>query len=291
MSEEEKKLYYRLDYTKSLPDAYVGDLWMGERLPLEHLISDTKQIILGRLAGEEFLRRKGKYPEIASLMNCIIGYSPWRKQEIAHRCPGSLMPDGNKAFGDLWNYAKKAMQGRVDIESIRSAYDEDDMEQGKRISILEEVRRAGSDNYVACLELDKIVASGLNGKLGGYLNEVTIHDTQDAVKGERRRKHHEILESQKTAELEAKGAEATTPFLDTLPTPEPEETLDLKSLGLDIDKLTPKELALYENVLRGFKEGYEFWSKRGDSFREYWNKDYERNIKAWKRLKPKLNRK
>lgn len=68
------------------------------------------------------------------------------------------------------------------------------------------------------------------------------------------------------------------------------EPIDLKGLSLDLDKLTPKELWIVKDVLQGFDEGYDFSSKLGRSFRERWDKDYEKNIKSWNRVKTKLKK-
>jgi len=288
MSDEERQRYYRLDYTQPLPDGYVGDLLMGERLPLEHLISDTMHIILGRLASEEYIRRKGKHPEIANVADYIIASSPWLQQEKNIRFPGSPIPDGNKALGDLLKYAERTMKGEISIEDIRSVCNSDDVWQDKVESIIKELQETGGDNAIASLELDKIMASALDGKLGGYLNQVTIHDVKDVVRRIREGKKREITETDKDAELEASGKETTVPFLDTLRAPESGEALDLEDLALPMDKLKPSEHALFENTMQGFDAGYEFHSKKGMDFKKYWGKDYEKNIKAWNRLKLKL---
>jgi hypothetical protein len=289
MSEEEKRRYYRLDYNQPLPDGYVGDLWMSERLPLGHLISDTMQIILGRLASEEYARRKGKHSEITAVFRYVTADSDWLKKELSTRLLGSPIPDKNAAWGGLWDYAKRMMKGKTSIKGIESVYDWDDLEQDKKESIIKELRKAGSENYLASLELDKIMASALDGKLGGYLNQVTINDVKDIVRRMRRGEERETLEVVRDAELEARGKKFAGGFLATFPAPEPQETLNLESLELNLDALTNRELYLLQDVFRGFKEGYDFFSKRGLSFRKYWGKDYERNIKAWERLRAKLN--
>ena len=67
-----------------------------------------------------------------------------------------------------------------------------------------------------------------------------------------------------------------------------DEEIDLKSLGLDLDKLTPRERWVMQDVYQGLQEGCDFDSKLGGSFKERWGKDYDRNIKAYNRAKKKL---
>ena len=215
MGEEERGRYYRLDYTQPLPDGYVGDLWMSERLPLEHLLSDSMHIVLRRLVSEEYVRRKGEHPEIGDVFNYIIANSDWLQQEISSRFPGSPIPDGNKASSRLWDYARRTMKGKISIEQIRSVCNSDDVWQDKAESIIKELQKAGGDNAIASLELDNIMASALDGKLGGYLNQVTRHDVTDIIRRIRRGKEKEILEIDMDTQFEANGEGITGLFLDT----------------------------------------------------------------------------
>ena len=114
----------------------------------------------------------------------------------------------------------------------------------------------------------------------------------DATRKEKRHKKHEVTESQIDARRKAQGQETDIPFLETIPSPEPmsEEPIDLKSLGLNIDELTPKELSIIEEVRQGLAEGYSFNAKQGNSLRVWWGKDYERKKKAFNRAKAKLTK-
>ncbi|MFC1972375.1 hypothetical protein ACFLVE_03110 [Chloroflexota bacterium] len=67
-----------------------------------------------------------------------------------------------------------------------------------------------------------------------------------------------------------------------------EEEIDLETLGLDLDKLTPKERWVMKDVLEGFREGYNFDSKLGTSFAQRWGEDYDKNIKAYNRARKNL---
>ena len=66
------------------------------------------------------------------------------------------------------------------------------------------------------------------------------------------------------------------------------DELDRNALGLDLDALTPGERRVVEDVLDGFRDGFEFDSKLGRSFHQRWGPDYDKNIKAWSRGKAKL---
>lgn len=63
----------------------------------------------------------------------------------------------------------------------------------------------------------------------------------------------------------------------------------LDNLRLPLDRLTPTEQRIFNEVRTALSNGYEFDSKTGLSFRSLWGKDYSKNIKAWQRVKAKLN--
>lgn len=62
----------------------------------------------------------------------------------------------------------------------------------------------------------------------------------------------------------------------------------LESLKIGIDKLTPRERFVFEDVVQALKEGYYPGSKKGHSLEQRWGKDYERNMKAFNRGKRKF---
>ena len=66
-----------------------------------------------------------------------------------------------------------------------------------------------------------------------------------------------------------------------------EEPIDLERVGLDINELTPKEIALLNELNDMVSKGYSRDSKQGLSFKEYWGKDYDRKIKMLQRLNAK----
>ena len=67
-----------------------------------------------------------------------------------------------------------------------------------------------------------------------------------------------------------------------------DEGIDLKNLGLDLDKLSPKERWVMQDVYQALQEGYDFSSKQDRSFMERWGEDYDKNIKAYNRGKKRL---
>ena len=133
------------------------------------------------------------------------------------------------------------------------------------------------------------ILAGFKGQLGNSLLTIVRHDFSDAAKKAYRK--HNVTESQKDASRVA-DEENATPFLDTIPSPEsmPEEPIDLKSLGLNVDELSPTELRVVKDVIQGLNEGYSFDSKQGSSFRVRWGKDYGKNIRAFSRAKKKLKK-
>jgi len=66
-----------------------------------------------------------------------------------------------------------------------------------------------------------------------------------------------------------------------------DEPIDLERLGFNIDELTPKEIALLNDLNDMVNKGYSRDSKQGLSPREYWGKDYERKMKMLQRLNAK----
>lgn len=66
-----------------------------------------------------------------------------------------------------------------------------------------------------------------------------------------------------------------------------DEPIDLERLGFDTNELTPKEIALLDELNDMVSKGYGRHSKQGLSPREYWGKDYERKMKMRQRLNAK----
>ena len=128
---------------------------------------------------------------------------------------------------------------------------------------------------------------GLKGYLGRSLLRAVKNDFIDA--DEKAHRKHEVTESQidATRVTDEGGA---TPFLDTIPGRElpGEEPIDLRELNLLTDELTPRELWVLKDVYQGLNDGYRFASKQDNSFRDRWGKDYDKNIKAFNRMKVKL---
>jgi len=68
------------------------------------------------------------------------------------------------------------------------------------------------------------------------------------------------------------------------------DALDLEKLGLDINTLTKGEIRLLHDALNAMNQGVEVGSKQGHSLRQYWEKDYTKNMKMFERLKAKLQK-
>ncbi len=73
----------------------------------------------------------------------------------------------------------------------------------------------------------------------------------------------------------------------TYDNPPEDDLLDMSKLGLDIDTLTPKEIALLYDALKATNQGVEVGSNQGYSLRQYWGKEYTKNIKMLERIKAK----
>ncbi len=152
--------------------------------------------------------------------------------------------------------------------------------------------------YMGKQGVEFTLVNAIEGKLERIRRKIIKNNFIDELRREKRISEKEITVSQIDARRKAQGKEVDTPFFDTIPSPEqtPEELMlskepiDLKSLGLNTDELAPKELSIIEDVLQGLAEGYSFSAKQGNSFRAWWGKDYERNIKAFNRARVKLTK-
>ena len=69
-----------------------------------------------------------------------------------------------------------------------------------------------------------------------------------------------------------------------------DEDTSLEELGLDLNKLTPRERWVIQDVYQGLAEGYDFDSKEHRSFSQRWGENYDKNIKAWNRAKNNLRK-
>ena len=69
---------------------------------------------------------------------------------------------------------------------------------------------------------------------------------------------------------------------------QPEDTsLDLEKLGFDINTLTKGKIRILYDEHNAYNQGVEGGSKQGRSRRQYWGKDYAKNMKMLERLKAK----
>ena len=126
---------------------------------------------------------------------------------------------------------------------------------------------------------------GLRGQLGNSLLRAVENDFVDDTRKSYRK--HEVTESQIDANRR-RDEEDTTPFFDTIASPEPtpqqltesKEPIDLKNLVLNIDELKPAELSL----LNEFCDA----TDKDIPLTKYWGKDYTKKIKRLSRLRPKL---
>jgi len=289
MTDEDRKCYWRLDYTKPLPYAYVGDLWLRQR-PLQEFISDTKVIIFGRLANEEFQKRKKRYPELDTLERCMVAEFSYLQQYSKLKFPNERIPDRKEELKKLSDWAR-AHVGNIKglsseetrYQAASGVYDILIKPVGKKFEGLTEeqqkeyLRKIDEGDYHLYRKQEKIIASALDGNLAGYLHTSIKNDYLDEnryFKG-------------------ARGiSETDIPLIEEAAvSPGPQEDLALEELVLTLDELTPKELWVVKDVFQAFDEGYKFNSKQGRSFPTRWGEDYGANIKAWRRAQAKLNRK
>jgi len=241
----------------------------------------------------EIIERAKDHPELAGFLSYHTATDEEIKdlsQELAPK--GYQFPNQNEAWIKLEQSMKKRLEAKArkygDVYPLESVQDDVLTES----YVTAQGSLLGGVNYWKSKAHEAVVA-GLRGQLGNSLLSVVEHDFVDAA-GKAYRKH-EVTES-KIEATRVRDEGDNTPFLDTIPSLgsealTEEKHVTLESLGLDIDKLTPTELLVVKDVLQGFKEGYEFDSKWGKSFKERWgNKDYQKNIKTWNRAKTKLTK-
>jgi len=195
------------------------------------------------------------------------------------------LPDENEALRKL----KQSLKGR--LMAIERGY-ADVLERGDA-STWESLLEAVNDWKSKAGEALEV---GLKGQLGNSLLSAVKHDFIDATRKAYRK--HEVIESQIDAQRKSQGEEVDTPFFDTRPSPEPtpeelmllKEPIDLKSLGLDLDRLKPSEISAIKCYLQLFKDGYDLSSKDEANFKQALGEDYNRIKVAFNRAKANLKK-
>lgn len=243
----------------------------------------------------ELSKRIDEHPELKGL----AAYASAKHPEI-HKLTRALAPKNSHLYGEDEGWDKFESAIRESLKWVAKRYDDIfPLRSVVEGSVLKESYVSGQEAlFESALEwMEKdFMTAGLEGWLLPSILTAVNHDLIDAARKERRHRRHETTESQletrRAVGAEIRGKkEDMTPLLDTIPSREsmPEEQMDLKKLGLNMDDLTPKELWALQDVLEGFREGYDFDSKQGKSFRQRWGKDYNPNIKAWQRARVKVN--
>ena len=194
--------------------------------------------------------------------------------------PDQINPDDNEAVQAVRNYIlesfwKKSLEGR-DV---------------KHPDIILE----GTWDWLKWVGTRKpidVFIDRFEGKLESTWKKTIKRDVIDESRKEKHTAEKEITESQLDAQRKAQGKETDIPFLETIPSPEPvdKEPIDLKSLVLNIDELTPTELQAVERVFQALGQGCSLDSKTGNSLSQYLGDDYQKTMRAFSRAKAKLKK-
>jgi len=246
----------------------------------------VSSIYLWHFALKATVERAKDHPELEAFLSYHTATDARMSGLCRELAPkGYQFPNQNEA----WIKLEQSMKKR--LEAIARKYDDVYPLKSVQHDVLSESYVTAQESLLQGVNYYKskahaAVVAGLEGQLGNRLVSVVEHDFADAA-GKAHRKH-EVTESQIEA-TRVRDEGDNTPFLDTIPSqePMPEEPIDLKSLGFDIDKLTLKEVSLLHELQDLVDKGYERHSKQGLSPRQYWGKDYERKMKMWKRLEAK----
>lgn len=275
-------------------------------------------IYLWHFALNEARKRVNRHQSLQGLLDL----SAATDIQIAELCrklapKGYQLPDVNEAWQRLEESVRKEMEGIVkkyeDVYPLRSKHHDTLIEsyveaQGKLYDVVidmktmppidfsklffplseEELKKIGGRSERRYKLYDAVI-KGFRGQLpNSLLSAIRNNFIDDTRKAYRK---HEVTESQIDSSGVTNEGDAT-PFLDTIPGRElaVEEPIDLRELNLPIDKLTPRELWVLKDVYQGLNDGYSFASKQGSSFRDRWGKDYDKNIKAFNRMKVKLKK-
>jgi len=229
---------------------------------------------------KEAVRRAREHPELEAFLN----YHTSTDTQIAELCQnlppkGYQVPNQDQAWIKLEGTLKPRL--KVTEGKYRDVLKSGEASTGESLLV--------GVNYWKSKAAEAAIA-GLKGQLGNSLLSIVKNNLIDATRKAYRK--HEVTESEEDASR--RSDEDVTPFLDTIPSPEPpledmmdEDQIDVKDLGYDPDELTAGELLLLNELRDATSRGYERYSKQGLSLRQYWGKDYDRKIKMLERLEDK----
>lgn len=285
------------NHDMDFPDLYIFMLTKLSRYPYLCLYDNMTAIVANQFAVKEINRRIKESPEVEGVLNYQCLTEPATRKamatskqfrEEAMRLFGTLDEAFEKVWGTLRPFAGAY---------LRQYLKDDDAKQ-----------EASSGTVSGMAEWAKrisgVTQAGLTGELWQSLNK----DAQRAVdawrkREERRHNHHQfgglgISDGEETGMLAIElGKKAIDEYKVQEHNSDLAEHEDYglhglarQKLNLDLNKLNCKEQRLLQDVRQGLEEGYEFDSRTGMSFKQYWGKDYPRKIKEWGRLKPKLRR-
>jgi len=271
---------------ESIIDFYTLTIDYGPFTRYQSLISG---IFLWYFTLKEFKERAKGHPEWEAFFN----YHAATDTQIAEICQqlslkGYRLPDKEQSWQKLEQSIKNELKQMAakynDIYPLTSVLNDNVLGD----NILKESYLTAQEGLLEGVDYwkSKAAQATIDG-LKGSLLHIVKNDFIDAARKAYRK--HEVTESQIDATRPIDEEDAI-PFFETIPSPEPilVEPIDLKSLGLDLDRLTPRERWVMQDVYQGLQEGCDFGSKLGGSFTERWGQDYGRNIKAYNRGKKKL---
>ncbi len=180
------------------------------------------------------------------------------------------------------------MDSVTDTDGISDGYPEALESLYKRLN--ESIKEDQCEEPFAGAQLEKDILAAINGELGYVLKSAIKHDIIDETRKNEppAKKLARLLAMDKqnaleylACEIDMQAGNRSMAIMDN----------SLEDLNLNLSELTPTELMVFNEVYTAIEQGFEFDSKKGESFRQYWGNDYEKKMRAWRRAKDKLNTK
>ncbi|MBT9140276.1 MAG: hypothetical protein DDT30_00852 [Dehalococcoidia bacterium] len=292
-----------LKHDIDFPDLYIFMLAKLSPYPLIGLCLDMStiivyQLIVNQLADKEIKRRIKERPELDGMLTYQCLTAPVIKKAFATN--KQLAEEIERQFGTRDEAFEKVwgtLRPFAGAHLGRYLRDDDANQEAQKGLFL------GMEQWAKGMR--GIIKAGLTGELWRSLNK----DAQRGVDAWRKREER-VAGHQTDGGLGISGGEKPEMLeieLDKKALNEHEvqkynmdynmdiaehEGYDLHGLSrqksnLILNKLTPKERRLLQDVVQGLEE-HDFDSKLGMSMKLYWGEDYPRKIKAWNRLRRKL---
>jgi len=269
-----------INYEEDLHPNYIRYL-LQQTLPFKCLWEETEVAFMKRSAVREQVRRGYDF----ALENYIVSESPRLQKRLQEIAPSNSLPDKDAAFemiiAGVGSNRRKRGKAEVTAQDQYCIYN---FLQKLAVRGYDEGPPSSPGVSVARRQVSQLQEAAHAGRLPHYLSKVVKHDRIDEKRKADRLRVHEVGEDRLDDPshlqwIEEGSLGAGTDF---------GETYRLDGLELPLDKLTPGEVQILQEVAEAHSQGYSRSSKQGKSLKDYWGQDYPRKRKMLLRAKTKL---